>query len=70
MAIAPGSLAENGEFIFYQIAPTDGSQAIEGQWHLQDNHVVEIQFPQNPVHDYTLTILECDNQVLKVRETP
>lgn len=60
---------ENGEFIRYQIGPTDRSLAIPGQWSVKDTNVVEIQFPNQSASSYTLTILECDEQILKVRQT-
>ena len=58
---------ENGEFIRYQIAPADGSLAILGQWSVQNIGLVEVQFPNQSISSYTFTILECDEQILKIR---
>jgi predicted membrane protein len=60
---------ENGEFIRYQIGPTDRSLAVPGRWSIQNTNVVEVQFPNQSVSSYILTILECDEQILKVRQT-
>lgn len=54
----------NGEFILYQIGATDASHAVSGQWSLQDSNRVEVQLPDQ---SYQLAILECDEQILKVR---
>ena len=59
---------ENGEFISYQIGPTDRSLAVSGRWSIQQKNVVEIQFPNQSLSSYTLTILECDEQILKGRK--
>jgi len=60
---------ENGEFIRYQIGPTDSSLAVPGQWIVKDTNIVEVQFPNQSALSYTLTILECNEQILKVRQT-
>lgn len=60
---------ENGEFIRYQIGATDRSLAVPGRWSIQNTNMVEVQFPNLSVSSYTLTILECDEQILKVRQT-
>lgn len=60
---------ENGEFIRYQIGATDRSSAVPGRWSVQNGNVVEVQLPNQSTSSYTLTILECDEQILKVRRT-
>ena len=55
---------QNGVFIFYQIGATDASLAVSGRWSLQDSNVVEVQLPNQ---SYQLVILECDDQILRVR---
>ncbi|MGL5080479.1 MAG: hypothetical protein ACRC8A_03245 [Microcoleaceae cyanobacterium] len=59
---------QNGELIYYQIAPTDGSLAVPGRWSLQAANTVKIQFSNPSISSYTLTILECDEQILKVKQ--
>lgn len=60
---------ENGEFIRYQIGSTDRSVAAHGQWSVQEANVVKVLFPNQSASSHTLTILECDEQILKVRQT-
>ncbi|MEG4109124.1 hypothetical protein [Microcoleus sp. S13_C5] len=60
---------ENGEFIRYQIGATDRSLGVPGRWSIQNTNMVEVEFPNQSVSSYTLTILECDEQILKVRQT-
>lgn len=60
---------ENGEFIHYQIGPTDRTLAAPGQWTVKETNIVEIQFPNQSGSSYTLTIMECNEQILKVRQT-
>lgn len=59
---------ENGEFIRYGIGPTDRSLAAPGQWSIQEPNVVQVSFPDQRASSYTLTILECNEQILKVRQ--
>jgi hypothetical protein len=59
---------ENGEFLYYSIGPTDRSQAVPGRWSIQQTNAVEIQFADRSIPSYTLTILECNEQILKVRQ--
>jgi hypothetical protein len=60
---------ENGEFIRYQIGATDKSFAVSGQWKVKNTNVVEVQFPNQSTSSFTLKILECDEQILRVRQT-
>ena len=60
---------KNGEFISYQIGPTDRSLAVPGRWSIQNTNKVKVQFLNKSVSSYTLTILECDEKILKVRQT-
>lgn len=60
---------ENGEFISYQIGATDRNVGVPGKWRIKETNLVEIQFPNQSDSSYTLTILECNEQILKVRQT-
>ena len=60
---------KNGEFISYQIGPTDRGLAVPGRWSIQNTNKVKVQFLNKSVSSYTLTILECDDRILKVRQT-
>jgi hypothetical protein len=59
---------EDGEFIRYQIGSTDRNLAIFGRWSMQEINIVEVHFPNQPTSSYTLKILECDEQILKVNK--
>lgn len=61
-------LRENGEFIHYQIGATDRNLAVPGQWSVQETNVLKVQFPNQSAAPYRLTILECSDQILKVRQ--
>lgn len=60
---------ENGEFIRYEIGSTDRSLATPGRWSVQETNKVKVQFPNQSASLHTLTILECDEQILKVKQT-
>jgi hypothetical protein len=60
---------ENGEFISYQIGATDRNIGVPGKWSIKETNLVEIQFPNQASSSYTLTILECNEQILKIRQT-
>jgi hypothetical protein len=59
---------EDGEFIRYQIGSTDRNSAISGRWSMQESNIVEVHFPNQSISPYTLRILECDEQILKVNK--
>lgn len=58
---------ENGEFLHFSIGSVDRSLAVPGRWSIQQTNVVEIQFLDRSIPSYVLTILECNEQLLKVR---
>lgn len=59
---------KNGRFIYHSIAPTDGILPIPGRWSIQQPNMVKMQFPGRSIPSYTLTILECNEQILRVRK--
>ena len=60
---------ENGELIHYQIGSTDRSLAVPGRWDVQETNVLKVHFSNQSASSHTLTILECNEQILKVRQT-
>lgn len=60
---------ENGEFIRYEIGSTDRSLATSGRWSVEETNVVKVQFPNQSAPLHAMTVLECDEQILKVRQT-
>ncbi len=59
---------ENGEFVRYQIGPTDRRQLVSGRWTLKEPDVAEVHFTDQPASSYMLIILECNEHVLKVKQ--
>ncbi|MFM7427807.1 MAG: hypothetical protein ACKO7W_22880 [Elainella sp.] len=57
---------QDGEFIRYEIGATDRSQGVVGRWSLERANVVRVEFSQRSAH--SLIILECNDQILKVRQ--
>lgn len=60
---------QNGEFIRYQPGPSDRSVGTTGRWQAPAENVVEVRFSDPSLSPYQLTVVECDSQILKVRET-
>jgi len=59
---------ENGEFFRYQVGPTDRIVTVSGQWRMKDTNVIEIQLSNQPA-SILMTILECNEQILRIRQT-
>jgi hypothetical protein len=59
---------EDGEFIQYRIGSTDRDLAVSGRWSLQETNTVEVHLSNQTTSSYTLRILECDEQILKVNK--
>jgi hypothetical protein len=62
---------QDGTFIQYDIAPTDGSMAVPGTWKIADaENKIQIQV-KSPLQDepeqYTLEVIELTKEVLKVK---
>jgi hypothetical protein len=58
---------EGGEFIYYGIAPADGHLESVGRWHAEGPGRVRIELEDGRTNSYTLDIVSCDNETLKVR---
>lgn len=58
---------KSGEFFYSSIGSTDRSLAVSGRWSIQQTNLVEIQFFDRSIPSYALEILECNEQILKVR---
>ncbi|HIK16832.1 MAG TPA: hypothetical protein IGS53_16325 [Leptolyngbyaceae cyanobacterium M33_DOE_097] len=59
---------ENGEFFRYQIGPTDRIVTVSGQWRMKDTNVIEIKLANQPTA-ISMTILECNEQILRIQQT-
>jgi hypothetical protein len=58
---------EGGEFIYYGIAPTDGSQRSIGRWTVEGPSQVRIELANERINPFTLEIVSCTSETLKVR---
>jgi hypothetical protein len=58
---------ENGEFFHYRIGATDRSEAVAGQWHVERDNIIEVDFPTARLSPYRLVVISVDNDALKVR---
>jgi hypothetical protein len=57
---------ENGEFIQYRIGAADVNSAVSGRWSIQGETLIEVRISNQSASSYTLRIVECDDQILKV----
>jgi hypothetical protein len=60
-------LRENGEFLDYRIGATDRSEAVTGQWHLEQDNIIDVDFPITRLSPYRLVVVSVDDGALKVR---
>ncbi len=60
----------DGLFIDWEIGPTDASRGINGRWKVEDPGRVRVSFEGNVREPRILEILQCDAEILKVRELP
>lgn len=63
---------EDGTFVQYDIAPTDGNVAVNGTWEPagDQGNVLLIQFPDKPKKNYRIEIVELSEDVLKIKKLP
>ena len=58
---------EGGEFIYYGIAPVDGSLRSVGSWHVEGPGRVRIDLEGGGIDSFTLNIVSCDGATLRVK---
>ena len=56
-----------GNFLQYNIAPTDGLEEVPGTWKMTDDKTIQISFPAGKGEPYTMEIVSLTNDMLKVR---
>jgi len=56
----------NGEFIYYGIAPTDGSIRFVGYWQAKSSHQIDAYTEEQTIKPYRINILSCDESVLRI----
>lgn len=60
-------MKENGEFISYGPGPTDRAQKRLGTWKLESGNRIVVTFEDPRWKPYTMEIIFCDREILKVR---
>jgi hypothetical protein len=58
---------EGGQFIDYGIAPANGTLESVGRWHVERPGLVRIDLESNHTRSFTLDIISCDGETLKIR---
>jgi hypothetical protein len=61
-------LRAGGELIYYRIAPADGTLEAVGRWTLEGPNRVRIDVEDKRIAPFTLEIVSCDDEMLKVRQ--
>jgi hypothetical protein len=60
-------MRKKGEFVYYGIAPTDGSRQVEGRWEAVDANTIQVNFDDSRRKPMLLNIVACDDEKLLVR---
>lgn len=60
-------LRPDGSFVRIDIAPTDGSRAVEGRWEAVAPDQVQVSIPGSGTPPTTIAILSHDEETLRVR---
>jgi hypothetical protein len=58
---------QDGTLIQQQIGATDRRETVPGHWTVQDSGLIQVTLPNQSA--YQLTVLECSDQVLKVKQS-
>jgi hypothetical protein len=58
---------DGGELVYIGIARTDGAEPMAGAWTIEGNERVRVSVTTGSVQPYTLHVVSCTNDMLKVR---
>lgn len=58
---------KNGEFIEYKISPADGLIKCVGYWHQKEKNKIVVQFKDNNIKSYSITLISVDKNMLKIK---
>jgi hypothetical protein len=61
-------IKQNGEFILYRIAPTDGLRKLTGHWKSEGKNKIIVSFEEHEVGSYTINIVLCSKDILKIKK--
>mgnify|MGYP001594820670 CR=1 FL=1 len=59
-------IKQNGEFVLYRIAPACGLEKFSGHWKAEGKGKIIAYFENNEVVSYTINIISCTNDLLKI----
>ena len=59
---------ENGKFILYRIAPTDGLNSYSGQWKLNGVDTMVVKFEEEEISSFSFTIISCEADLLLIKK--
>jgi hypothetical protein len=60
----------DGTFIDWEIAPTDAQRGIHGSWRVDESGHLHVSTEQGLREGRVFEIIECDDQILKLRQLP
>ena len=70
-AVAAGiEFSPDGRFVDWLIAPTDAQRGVSGHWQVEAPGRVRVSFEMNALPPRILEIVECNAEILKVRQRP
>jgi hypothetical protein len=58
----------DGSFIDWMIGPADAQQPVSGHWQVEGSNRIRVSFEGDTRPPRILEILQCDSEVLKVRQ--
>jgi hypothetical protein len=60
----------DGTFIYWAIGPADKRLAINGHWQIEGPGLVRVSFEGNVRTPLVMEILQCDAEIMRVRQRP
>jgi hypothetical protein len=60
---------ENGRLVYHGIRRGDGSEPLSGSWRLDGQNLIRIDVENDQVEPFTLVIMSCGDDILKVSKT-
>lgn len=61
-------IKENGEFIQYDIGPACGIEEVMGFWKAEGKNKIRVWFESQKRESYTLSIVSCDEDMLRIKQ--
>jgi len=61
-------IRDGGEFIQYDIAPTDGSRIVVGRWELEGPNSIRIYLENQKIKSYVINIISCEDNIMRIKK--